>query len=86
MAERGDSHRDTLNEENKRLRAAVEELSILNDIATTISSTLTLEQIIELIIRKCIKHLDVEQGAIMLLDEKNKDGAFKTMIRKMDSS
>ena len=75
-----------LDNENKRLRAAVEELSILNDIATTISSTLSLEQIIDLIVRKCIKHLEVEQGAVMLLDEKDQDSAFKTMVRKANSS
>jgi sigma-B regulation protein RsbU (phosphoserine phosphatase) len=75
-----------LNDENRRLRAAVEELSILNDIATTISSTLTLEQIIDLIVQKCIKHLEVEQGAVMLLDEKEQDNEFKTMIRKANSS
>ncbi len=75
-----------LNDENRRLRAAIEELSILNDIATTISSTLTLEQIIDLIVQKCIKHLEVEQGAVMLLDEKEQESEFKTMIRKANSS
>ena len=75
-----------LDNENKRLRAAVEELSILNDIATTISSTLSLEQIIDLIVRKCIKHLEVEQGAVMLLDEKAQESAFKTMVRKANST
>ena len=75
-----------LNNENRRLRAAVEELSILNDIATTISSTLTLEQIIDLIVRKCIKHLKVEQGAVMLLDENEQESGFKTMIRKANST
>ena len=81
-------HKDILklNDENRRLRAAIEELSILNDIATTISSTLTLEQIIDLIVRKCIKHLEVEQGAVMLLDEKEQDSEFKTMVRKANSS
>jgi len=74
-----------LEEENRRLKAAVEELSILNDIATAITSTQSLEQIIELIVKKCVKYLKVEQGAVMLLDEKDQQNPFHTMIRKQDS-
>ena len=74
-----------LEEENKRLRTAVEELSVLNEISTAISSTQPLEQIIDLIVRKCVKHLKVEQGAVMLLNEKDLDKPFHTMIRKQDS-
>ena len=74
-----------LQEENKRLRTAIEELSVLNEISTAISSTQPLEQIIDLIVRKCVKHLKVEQGAVMLLDEQDQDKPFRTMIRKQDS-
>jgi sigma-B regulation protein RsbU (phosphoserine phosphatase) len=74
-----------LEEENRRLKAAVEELSILNDIATAITSTQSIEQIIELIVKKCVKYLKVEQGAVMLLDEKDLQNPFHTMIRKQDS-
>lgn len=76
---------DQLIEENIRLRAAVEELSILNDIATAISSTQSLEKIVDLIVHKCVKHLRVEQGAVMLLNEKDMNKPFHTMIRKQDS-
>jgi len=72
-------------EENRRLKAAVEELSALNEIATAITSTQTLEQIVDLIVRKCVKHIKVEQGAVMLLDEKDLSKPFHTMIRKQDS-
>ena len=82
----GNKDINKLDDENRRLRAAIEELAILNDIATTISSALTLEQIIDLIVQKCIKHLGVEQGAVMLLDEKDQDSEFKTMIRKANST
>jgi sigma-B regulation protein RsbU (phosphoserine phosphatase) len=71
--------------ENQRLKIAVEELSILNDIATAITSTQSLEQIVELIVQKCIKHLSVEQGVVMILDEQDKQNPFRTMIRKQDS-
>ncbi|UCH65260.1 MAG: SpoIIE family protein phosphatase [Ignavibacterium sp.] len=72
-------------EENKRLRTAVTELSILNDVATTITSTHSIEHIVDLIVRKCVKHLKVEQGAVMLLDEKNQSNPLKTMIRQQDT-
>lgn len=62
-----------LEEENKRLRNAIAELSIINDIATTINSTQPVEQIVHIIVKKCVEHLNVEQGAIMLLDESDKE-------------
>jgi len=71
--------------ENERLRKAVSELSILNEISTAISSTLSLDKIINLIVWKCIKHLKVEQAAVMLLDESKSDKPFQTMIREADS-
>jgi sigma-B regulation protein RsbU (phosphoserine phosphatase) len=86
MADPGQNDVRKLDDENRRLRAAVEELSILNDIATTISSAYTIDQIIDLIVQKCIKHLRVEQGAVMLLDSKEATSEFKTMVRKANSS
>jgi sigma-B regulation protein RsbU (phosphoserine phosphatase) len=77
---------ERLRSENERLRVALEELKILNEIATAISSALSLEQVMELMIKKCIKHLKAEQCAIMLLDPEDKDRPFHTMIRKVDSS
>jgi sigma-B regulation protein RsbU (phosphoserine phosphatase) len=75
-----------LQEENFRLKNAVEELAILNDIATAITSTQSLEKVIELMVKRCIKHLNVEQGAVMLLQERGNENQFYTMIRKQDSS
>ena len=73
-------------EENRRLKTAIEDLSILNDIATAITSTQSLEIIIGQIVHRCVKHLRVEQGVVMLLDEKNTEKPFQTMLRKQDSS
>ena len=75
-----------LQEENFRLKNAVEELSILNDIAIAITSTQSLEKVIELMVKRCVKHLNVEQGAVMLLEEQSSEKPFQTMIRKQDSS
>ena len=74
-----------LEEENKRLRVSVAELSILNEIATVISSTLSLDRIIALIVHECVKHLKVEQGAVQLLEEKDQQRQFHTMVRKADT-
>ncbi len=86
MNAENDKRVDRLEEENLRLKEAVAELSILNDISTAISSTSSLDMIIDLIVHKCIKHLKVEQGTIALLDEKQEDAPFHTIIRKVDTS
>jgi len=76
---------DQLKTENQRLRIAVEELSVLNEIATAISSTLELNRVIELIVQKCVKHLKVDQGAIWLLEAQDEATPLKTMVRKVNS-
>lgn len=73
-----------LESENKKLQMAVNELSVLNDIATAVSSTQPLEAVIDQIVFKCIRHLHVEEGAISLLDHADEDQQFHTMIRRQD--
>jgi len=82
-----ESHKenDILQKENLRLKSAVEELSILNDIATAVASTQSLAQITKMIVKKCVKHLNAEQGSIQLVDEKDFVNPFHTMIRVQDS-
>ncbi len=77
---------DQLKNENFRLRIAVEELSVLNEIATAISSTLDIDHVIDMIVQKCVKHLKVDQGAIWLLEEQDGETPLKTMVRKVDSA
>lgn len=76
----------SLQKENRRLLRAVEELSILNEISTAIASTMELEKIESLMVKKCIKHFTVEQTAVMLLKEKSGEKPFQTMIRQADHS
>ena len=71
--------------EIQKLKLAVKELSVLNDIATAVSSTHDLDQVIELIVHECVNHLNVEQGAIMLLDQTENDDQFRTIIREVDT-
>ncbi len=77
---------DRLRQENRRLQRSVLELSVLNDVATAIGSTMALDKIIELIIEKCVKHFRVEQGAVLLLDERQDQISFRTMVRKLDTT
>ena len=76
---------DRVLEENRRLKIAIDELAALNDIATAITSNQSVEDVIDLIVRKCIKHLKVQQAVVMLLDEKDLVNPFHTMIRKQES-
>ena len=71
-----------LEDENRRLRAAVEELSILNEVSTAVSSTSSLDATVDLIVQKCVKHLRVEQGAVLLFDRLEQGASLKT--RKID--
>jgi sigma-B regulation protein RsbU (phosphoserine phosphatase) len=76
---------DSLEEENQRLRRAVAELTILNELAAAIDSTMTTDQIMNLIVQEAIKAIGVEQGAIMMITEKAAS-PMKTLIRGMDAS
>ncbi len=71
-----------LQAENHRLRRAVEELSILNGISIAISSMLSVNSIVEMIVQESVKYLNVEQGAVMLLRNEEDSDPFRTMARK----
>ena len=75
-----------LNDEIQNLRRAVEELSILNEIGVAISSTMGVEKMTELIVKKCTKHIQAEQGAICLVSVENETAPLKTFIRITDST
>jgi serine phosphatase RsbU (regulator of sigma subunit) len=71
--------------ENQRLRRAVEELSILNDLATAIGGTSDPTEIMRIIVKRSLKTVGAEQGVITLIDQKTSDPS-KTLIRTMESS
>ncbi len=75
-----------LQEENQRLHHSVQELSILNEVALAIASARSLDKIIDLIIQKCVRYFNVEQGAVLLLEQKGEKPAFRTMVRKADQT
>ena len=63
----------------------MEELSILNAIGTAVSSTMSLNAIVELIVQESVRHLKVEQGSVMLLQDETDNDPFRTMARKAHS-
>ena len=72
-------------EENQRLRKAVEELSILNELARVISSTMTLDTVIENLVKRSVKAVNGQQGMITLVDEQSPT-EMKTLIRAQNST
>ena len=66
--------------ENEHLKRVNDELTFLNDLSRTMSSTLSLQEIMAQIINKSIQVTGVEQGTIMLVDE-NAKTSMHTMIR-----
>lgn len=76
-------------ESNKaiELQRAVNELSVLNEIANAINISMSTEKIAETIVQHCIKHIAASQGAIFLIDELSKTSdEFKTFIRSRSTS
>jgi serine phosphatase RsbU (regulator of sigma subunit) len=74
-----------LQEENEQLKRAVEELSILNDLARTIGASLNSQEIIQTIVRRSVRALNAEQGVITLFEEQGQ-GSMRTLVRTMVSS
>ncbi len=71
--------------EVKRLKASVEELRLLNDIAVSASKETDVDLMLNVIVKKSIKALDAEQSLILLVTKNPKD-PFKTIIRQDDRS
>ncbi len=74
-----------LEEENRRLKRAIEELSILNDLGRAISASLDSQEIMQTIIRRSLRAAGAEQGVITLVDE-HASQPTKTLVRTMVSS
>jgi len=74
-----------LQDENRRLHKALDELSILNDLARVISSTMNLDTVIESVVKRSVKAVHGQQGMITLVDEVAPT-EMKTLVRTLDSS
>jgi sigma-B regulation protein RsbU (phosphoserine phosphatase) len=72
---------ESLTSENERLKQAVGELSVLNEVVTAIGTCRDVECINKLILQICIRHFHVEQGVIHLLDPAHPDDMLRTGVR-----
>ncbi len=74
-----------LQDETARLRRAVEELSVLNDLARTISASLDPQEVMDVIIRRSLRAVQAEQGVITMVEQQSAD-PLKTLVRAMNST
>jgi sigma-B regulation protein RsbU (phosphoserine phosphatase) len=74
-----------LENEIERLKSAVEELTVLNDLAIAASSSMEVDQVLDIIVEKSIKALKAEQGSILLVTEQQ-EKPLQTLIRQADRS
>jgi signal transduction histidine kinase/DNA-binding response OmpR family regulator len=72
-------------EEIQRLRSAVEELKLLNEIAMEASGAGSIEAMLGMIIDKSLKVVNAEQGSILLVTGEA-DASLKTFIRQDNRS
>ena len=73
---------DALLEENRQLLRAVNELSLLNDLARTIGGSRSTEDVMQTIIHQSLQAVAGEQGLITLID-RDDVSSFKTLVRTM---
>lgn len=79
------SQLQSLQEENQRLKRAVEELSVLNELARAIGASSSSEEIMQTIIRRSMRAVNAEQGVITLVGQQA-NSPMKTLVRAMVSS
>ena len=76
---------EALREENRRLKRAVDELSVLNDLARTIGASVNAKDIMDKIIARALRAVGAEQGVIALVAKQPND-TIKTVARAMVTS
>jgi sigma-B regulation protein RsbU (phosphoserine phosphatase) len=74
-----------LQEENRRLKRAVEELSVLNELARSIGASLNAKDIMDKIIRRALRSVGAEQGIVALVAKQPND-TIKTVARAIVTS
>ena len=77
--------RESLLDEISKLRRAVSELSILNDLARDIGASINSQKIMQRVINRSLRAVSAEQGNITLVGPEGTD-PHKTLVRDMVSS
>ena len=71
-----------------KLRSSVEELAVLNEIATTIDSSMSIDMIVQAIVGGCLRRIPARQGSVYVLSDRpeNEDAVFKTFVMQRSPS
>lgn len=77
---------EALQRENERLRQAISELSLLNELAADVGASNDLETITKHIVRRSIRAVQAEQGVITLVDDQGGGAPLKTLVRTVMGS
>ena len=72
-------------DELERLKSAVNELTVLNDLALAAGSSMEVDSMLDIIVEKARKAVNAEQGSIMLVTSRP-DMPLQTLIRQADRS
>lgn len=76
---------EALRKENARLRRAVDELSVLNEVATALSQAADLQDALQALVHRSCRATGAAQGVIVLVDEHPREGddAPPTLVRSV---
>ncbi len=74
-----------LEKELRKLKSAVEELTVLNELAIAAGSSLEVDQVLDIIVKKSLNAVGAEQGTIMLVTS-YRERPLQTLIRQADRS
>jgi sigma-B regulation protein RsbU (phosphoserine phosphatase) len=77
---------DALHEEIRQLKRAVEELTVLSDLAFAIGGTAEPQEMVETLIDKLMRAVSAEQAVVTLLDSDAKEDSMKTNLRLVATS
>jgi sigma-B regulation protein RsbU (phosphoserine phosphatase) len=80
-----DAKLQALEQENQRLKRAVEELSFLNDLARAIGASANLQEIMQTIVHRSLQAIHAEQGVVTLIDTAAGE-TMRTLVRGMAAS
>jgi serine phosphatase RsbU (regulator of sigma subunit) len=76
----------TAEAENERLQRAVEELSLLNELAGEIGASHDLQRITKRIVRQALRAVHAEEGVLAVLDDPSDEDALRTLVRTADGN
>lgn len=77
---------NALRAENARLKSAIRELSVLNEISGMLGSTLPLEEVSQRIIKKVVQALQAKEAAIFTFSDESGQQAHTFVRGKLDSA